>query len=120
MEEDKKHLDELISHAEEYLRTRQELAQHVLTEKIVVLGSSTTASLIIFCLAIMALVFVGIAAALFISDYMQSKYSGFLIVGAFYLLTLIVLVIKRESWLLRPIMNQLIRTIYKEKSNGQN
>jgi Putative Actinobacterial Holin-X, holin superfamily III len=114
LEEEKNHLDEFIAHAEEYLKTKQELTQAKVTEKVVVIGSSTIASLILAMLGLIALMFFSLAAAKILSEYFQKPYIGYLLVALFYLLVMLLLVFKRNKWLNKPIMNTMIKKIYQE------
>lgn len=120
MEDEKSHLTQLATHAEEYLKTRQELTQLVITEKIVMMGSSMTSSLIIVMLFIVVFFFASIGLALFISSYFDENYLGFAIVAGFFLILALVLLMMRDRWLKRPMMNIIIKNIFKEEENGQN
>ena len=48
MENSNATIDSLITHAEDYLKTRQQLSQHVVTEKVIVLSSSMITAYVLF------------------------------------------------------------------------
>jgi hypothetical protein len=109
MEEQKNHIDRLIEHGGTYLKNKQDLIQLNVTEKTVVMSSSAISSGFILAILLFALVFLGIALALWIGKAMNNQIAGFAIVGAVYLLLTIILLLAKRSIIERPIMNAMIR-----------
>jgi hypothetical protein len=114
MEEENSNLEKMLKHAEEYIKTRQELTQHIVTEKVLVISTSLASGLLLIFLFIVALLILSAAVAILLSELMNKRYIGFFIVGGFYLLLAVVLSIMKDKWLNRPMMNKIIRKIYKE------
>lgn len=109
MEEQKNHIDRLIEHGGNYLHNRQELLQHSVTEKTVVLSSSAISAGIIAAIALFSLVFLGIALAFWLGDVMNSRSAGFAVVGGFFLLLTLLILVLKKSLIERPVMNAMLR-----------
>lgn len=109
MDEQKNHIDRLIEHGGNYLHNRQELLQHSVTEKTLVLSSSAISSGVVAAIALFALVFLGIALAIWLGDLMHSTSAGFAVVGAFYFVLMLIVMLTRKSLIERPMMNAMLR-----------
>jgi hypothetical protein len=113
-------VDQLITHAEDYLKTRQQLTQHVITEKVVVLTSTLIAAYVLFALFAMAALFASLGLAQWISARMQDPFAGYWIVASAYFGMGLIGVLVRNAALKNPLMNAMVRNIYNEKNHGQN
>jgi hypothetical protein len=120
MEVSESPVDQLITHAEDYLKTRQQLTQHVITEKVVVLTSTLIAGYMLFALFAMSALFASFGLANWISARMQDPFAGYWIVaGGYFFIGLIALLV-RNAALKNPLMNAMVRNIYNEKNHGRN
>lgn len=108
-------VDQMLKHAEDYLKTRQQLTQHVVTEKVVVLTSTLVTAYILFALFAMAALFVSAGLAAWINIKTNDVLLGYWIVGGCYFLLGLLLFIFRKSLLHIPFMNAMVRNIYFEK-----
>ncbi len=118
MEQEKITIVQLLKDAEQYIHTRQRLATLRATEKAVAAGSAVTAAIVLFSIFLIAFLFASIAAAIAISDYYGKGYLGFLAISGFYLVITILLYIFRERLLKRPMMNAMIKAIFKSETSA--
>ena len=120
MEPNESPLDQIITHAEDYLKTRQQLTQHVITEKVVVLTSTLVTGYVLFTVFVLAAFFSSLGLALWISHETNDPLMGYWLVGAGYFVMGLLLVIFRKSILKTPLMNAMVKNIYNENSHGEN
>lgn len=118
MEERKNHVDRLIEHGGVYFKNKQELIQMNVAEKTVTTTASALSSGFTLAILLFALVFFGIALALWIGKVMNNQIAGFAIVGGAYLLLTFILLVAKRSIIERPIMNAMIRHNQLKSSNG--
>jgi ABC-type uncharacterized transport system fused permease/ATPase subunit len=109
--------DDLVQHVEEYIDTQRELGKLIAVEKSTVMVSSIISSLIILSFFLVMLVFLSLALAYELSEYMGRVYAGFLCVGALYLVLGIIFYLKRNSWLQSPLTNAMIKNFFKDNEN---
>ncbi len=118
MEASQSPLDQIIAHTEDYLKTRQQLAQHVVTERVVVFTSTLVMAYVLFAFFSMAAFFTSLGLVAWIAREMNDPLMGYWVVGAGYFLLGILLVIFRKSILKNPLMNAMVKNIYNEKNHG--
>jgi len=118
MEPNESPLDQIITHAEDYLKTRQQLTQHVITEKVVVLTSTLVTGYVLFAVFVLAAFFSSMGLALWISHETNDPLMGYWLVGAGYFVMGLLLVIFRKSILKTPLMNAMVKNIYNENNHG--
>ena len=114
LEQEKSSFDQLLSNAEEYIKTRQRLAKLSAVEKTVTISSSLIIGAVLFVFFTLFLVFASIAAEDYLTTVLGPPYSGPLVVSGFYLLVMLILFIGRESLLRKPIVNGMIKNIFKD------
>jgi hypothetical protein len=114
MEESKK-IDQAIDNIKEYINTRYELVTLKATDKASGIISNVASGVLILWLMLMALLLLSFAAAWYFSVVTGQRYLGFCIVGGFYLVIGIVLVIFRRSLLFKPFRNKIIEGFFKEE-----
>jgi hypothetical protein len=114
MDNEKSKVDLLIKHVGAYVETKKELLELVVVEKSSAIISSLAAALLIIFLFLLVLIFASIALAYGISQWAGQAFAGFLAVAGLYLVIAVVLVVFQERWLKTPIMNAIIRSIYKK------
>ena len=117
MEAPESPLDQIITHVEDYLKTRQQLTQHVVAEKVVVLTSTLVTAYVLFAMFAMAALFVSLGLAAWISRETDDPLMGYWMVGLGYLLLAAVMLIFRRSILKKPLMNTMVRNIYNENNH---
>jgi hypothetical protein len=118
MEEPQSPLDQLITHAEDYLKTRQQLTQHVISEKVVVLTSTLVTAYVLFTIFVLAALFGSLGLAAWIARESNDPLMGYWVVGSGYFLLGLIMVIFRKSILKAPLMNAMVKNIYNENNHG--
>ena len=118
MKEPQSPLDQIIAHTEDYLKTRQQLTQHVVSEKVVVLTSTLVTAYVLFSVFLLAAVFASLGLAGLIAREYNDPLMGYWIVGLGYFVLGFLLVIFRNSILKTPLMNAMVKNIYNEKNHG--
>jgi len=92
----------------EYLSTRIALIKLETLNKSSDIGADVVSRVIVSTAAIFSLLFVSLWLSLYLSTVLNIPYIGFLLVGAFYALVFLVLLIGRKSMLEKPIRNTII------------
>lgn len=114
IEDEKTHVENLLSHTKEYINTKMDIVKLTAIDK----GSNAISAAAVYIgLAVISfffLVFLSIGAALGISSALDSSYAGFLIVAAVYLLLGILLYAMQDKWVKTPIVNAIIKSFFKE------
>lgn len=118
MEANESSLDQFITHAEDYLKTRQQLTQHVVTEKVVVLTSTLVTGYVLFAMFTLAAFFLSLGVAAWISQQYDNPLMGYWIVGLGYVVLGLLFTAFRKSILKTPLMNAMVKNIYSENSHG--
>lgn len=112
--------EKLAEHAHEYLNTKIELLKLNAAEKSSAVLANIIAGAIVSIVVVFCLVFVSIAVALVLSNWIGHSWSGFFIVAGFYLLAGAFILTFKEQLIRLPIMNNIIRQLFKnEQGNGK-
>lgn len=118
MESPESPLDQMITHAEDYLKTRQQLTQHIISEKVVVLTSTLVTGYVLSTIFILAALFGGLGLSAWIARETNDPLMGYWTVGAGYAVLGLLMVIFRKSILTTPFMNAMVKNIYNENNHG--
>jgi hypothetical protein len=110
-------VEELADHVKDYVKTKINSVKLNAAAKTSTVISNLVAGLIVAAVFSLFIVFGSIAAALAISAWIGKLYAGFLIVAGIYLLLGMITWSSRERILRIPIMNSLIRQLFKEEEN---
>jgi len=120
MENEKTKLDDLIEHAEEYFKTKQELSKMIAAEKSSSILSAVVVNLILLSIFLLVFVFASIALAYAISQYVGQAFAGFLAVAVLYLFIGILLYVKQDKWLKTPMANAVIKNFFQSGHDDKN
>ena len=107
-----KKIEELAVDLKSYVNTNYELLKLEAAERSSVIGSGLFSSLLVMIVVIFLLLFLSIAAALYISRRFEDNYTGFLFVAGFYLLVGIILLLGRKKLLADPFRDRIIRKLF--------
>ena len=118
MEDSQSPLDQIIAHTEDYLKTRRQLTQHVISEKVVVFTSTLVTAYVLFSVFLLAAFFASLGLAGWLGREYNDPLMGYWIVGLGYFVLGFLLVIFRNSILKTPLMNEMVKNIYNEKNHG--
>lgn len=108
---DENKLDRLFGHVIECAETRIDLAAINIQDKMSEILASIASVAVVGLLMSFVLLLLSIGAALYLSDYFQSSFIGFLYVAGFYFVTAILVIITRKSLIKLPIINALLKKI---------
>ena len=106
-------MEELASHAKDYINTKIDQVKLNTAEKTSSVLANIIAGRIVAKVFIFFLVFSSIAGAYALSGWIGETYAGFLIVAGFYLLTGFVVWLGKERIIRIPVMNSIIRQLFK-------
>ena len=120
MENNPASIDTLITHAEDYLKTRQQLTQHVITEKVIVLSASMITAYVLFVFFLMAAFFASWGLAEWISQRLHDSLAGFWIVSGGYAVLGVLFLLMRNTLLKNPVMNSMVQNIYNSQDGRNN
>lgn len=109
MHDNPSHIATLLKCAEDFSKTNVELFRLKAIDKSANLLSSLLSSLLILVALIISFLILNIGVSLWIGALLGQSFYGFFIVGGFYALLSVLLVIFREKWLKYSIKNRLIK-----------
>ena len=112
MEEKKILIEELFEQTKDFVETKIALIKLKAIAKASEIFSSLISRLIIVMAIIMSIIFLSIGIAIYLGNVMGELYCGFLTVGAFYLVLVLVLLLISPS-LKKQIGNSIISAILK-------
>ena len=113
METSKTELGDFVDDLKDYIQTSAEVYKLQAIEKVAVAGSGIFINLILLIVTSMAFLFVSIAAAYLIGEWLGQTYLGFLVVAGFYVLVGMVIQFTRDKGLKDTITDSIIRSIFK-------
>lgn len=104
-------VDRLVGNVIECAETRIDLMAINIQDKVTeVLASMASVAVIMLLLGLVVLL-LSIGAAMYVSEYFNSSFIGFLYVGAFYFVVALVIFFARKSLIKLPIINALLKKI---------
>lgn len=115
MQETFSKVEDLVVHVKEYIDNRIASVKLSAAEKSSRLLANTIAVAVSLIIFVFFIVFAGISAAYAFAKLTGEYYWGFLIVAGIYLLIGIIVWLSREKILRLPIMNAMLRQLFKEE-----
>ena len=103
--------EDLLRHAADFVETFYEKTVLTLTSKTVKSGSSLINGLLVLALSLIVFFFLNFALGWWLGQVLDSRALGFLILGGFYLLILIILIAARKSFV-NLFRNMLTKLFY--------
>jgi hypothetical protein len=113
MEEHHK-IEEAVDNIREHINTRYELVVLKASERLSGLGAALISGFLIAFISVFSFVLLSFAGAFYISYLMNDQYSGFLIVGGFYLVLGAGMAVFRKKLLFQPLRDKMIKEFFKE------
>lgn len=117
MPEENNSIENLIEHAENYLKTKQELSKLIALEKGSTIAAKAISIIIVFSFLLFFFVFASIALGWFVAELTGRTSLGFLIVAGLYLLIALLLYANRKKWLETPFINSFIKSYFESKTH---
>lgn len=112
--------ENLVEHTHDYINTKIELLKLSTAEKSSAILANIIAGAIVTIVMVFFLVFASITIAIVIGSWLDNMWLGFLLVAGFYLLAGIVVWSFKEQLIRLPIMNNIIRQLFKtDDTNGK-
>ncbi|WP_026902705.1 phage holin family protein [Pedobacter glucosidilyticus] len=108
-------MEELIEKIKEHLHTRMKLAKLTLVEKGVLLFANLITDGLVIIFLVLAFLFVSLAFGFYISELLGNSYGGFFLVSLFYFLIAVIVYAIKDKYLEKPIVNNMIRKIFKKQ-----
>ncbi len=113
--EDRKELiEEIFEKAEDYLKTNLQLIKLKATDKVAGVVSNLVSQIAIVMLGFLFLLMLSIGIAFWIGLALGQTYYGFMIVAGFYLLLTMIVIIFKKELIKNPISNSIISQAIKE------
>ncbi|MDD4847737.1 MAG: phage holin family protein [Bacteroidales bacterium] len=109
-----------IKDSKEYLKTRYDLLKLELLEKMSKILALIVMIFIALVLILTALAYFSLALVVWMENFFGSLLPGFLIVGGFFLLLLIVIYCLRTKLFLNPLIGVLSGILFEEKREEDN
>jgi hypothetical protein len=103
--------EDLLKHAADYVETFYERTVLTLTSKTVKSGASLINGLLVLVLGLIVFFFLNFALAWWLGQVLDSRALGFLVLGGFYLLVLIIMIAARKTFL-NLFRNMLTKLFY--------
>lgn len=104
-------IGELVEAVKKYVGHQSEYLKLDISEKIVRLITALLVSAVIVVLLLIALIYLSFAAAFALATCIGNIVGAFAIVGAFYLVVLLLVVLFRHQWIEKPLVRFLASMI---------
>ena len=108
----KNRIEELVNHTSDLGETAFKLARINAYRKTADLSAQFLFRTIISVVAACIILFSSIAAALWLGDLTHSRVTGFLLVGAFYFLLLLLVLVLKNKLLMPFLRNRVVKKLY--------
>lgn len=106
-------IEELTDTVKEYINTRVESVKLTVAEKTSIVIANVVAGMAVAVVFLFFIIFAGTALAFGLGEWIGKTWAGFLIVASLYLLVGIVVWTAREKIIRLPIMNALIKQLFR-------
>ncbi len=111
--------EEFTDHVKDYINTRIELIKLQVAEKTSKILAGLIAGLIVSVIFLLFFLFVNIAIAYLLGEWIGKIWAGFLIVSGLYLFLGILIWTGRNKLIRIPIMNKMIETLFKNENEDE-
>jgi hypothetical protein len=105
-------IEELSESLKKYMNTNYELIKYEAVERSSVIGSSMFSSLLVGLVSVLFVLFISLGISFYLSAYLGNTYAGFIIVGGFYLLFGLILMLSKKQLIERPMRDKIIRKVF--------
>jgi len=118
MEELKK-VEDLFDHAREYVNIRVDEAKLAIAERVSAVMAMVIATAVVNVIFLLSLIFASAAGAFALGLWLKSYWLGFLLVAGGYLLAGLLVWAAKEKLIRAPIMNAIIRQLFKKDDDNE-
>ena len=109
---DREEQDGIIDAVGDMVETYSCLIKVRMVESAAIGGSVSVVGVLLFIVSIFVLLFTGLGAAWWIGDAMENMKAGFFIVGGFYLLIMVTVLLTAGTLILPWLRNLIVRKFY--------
>ncbi len=109
MEKQTNSVETLLEKTADYLETRMELLKLRAVDKVSDVASSMASRLMMAMVIGLLLLILNMGIAFWIGDMLGKMYYGFFLLGAFYLLIVVLFYFFRSKWIKKPLQDSLIK-----------
>ena len=114
-----KGVEELIKKIKEYFDIRIKLVRLTLTEKCVLIFAGLITNGIVVIFLILAFLLISLGLGFYLSELFGNSYAGFFIMAIFYFILSLVIYLTKEKYLEKPIVETMIKKIFKDEEEGK-
>ena len=107
-------IENLAGSVKEYVNTRIESVKLNAAEKSSAVIANAIAGVVVAVVILFAMGLASVALSIVLGLWIGNLWAGFLVVASIYLLIGLVAWAAREKWIRLPVMNALIRQLFKE------
>ena len=104
---------ETAEYAKQYTQLQLDYLRLETAERVAKVGSTLIAGLVLAALAMMALLMLTLAAAVYLGQYWDSYVKAFLCIAGFYAALGLLVLMFKERWLTNPILTSMIKSFFK-------
>lgn len=104
-------MEEISSHIKETIHINYELVKLQAFEKLAGIGAGFLGTLVLAVLAFLSVIFLSFWVANCLSEFLNWNHIGLAIVGAFYLVVYLFLLLLKSKCLINPVRNKFIRML---------
>jgi hypothetical protein len=116
-EEVKATAESLTEHVSDYVETYAKLAVVKVTEKATDVASMSLTAILLVFLSMLVLFFCGVGASIWLGESIDNMKVGFFIVGAAFLVSVLLVFLLRKKIIFPFVGNQIIRKVYEDHSH---
>lgn len=110
--------EEFIDHLKEYVNNRVAAVKMQTAETTSQVLSNMIAMAVVAAIVFVFIIFMSMGAAYALSSVIGETHTGFLIVGAIWLIIAIIIWISREKILRVPLMNKMLHQMFKDEKDS--
>lgn len=114
MEEQKKSAEKIVDAAADLVETYRNLITVRIVEQTSLGASVSIVGILLLLVVVFVLLFIGVGLAWWAGETLDNMKAGFFIVGGFYALVLLVMLLTARKVILPNIRNLLIKKIYEQ------
>lgn len=103
----------------EYIQLRLQLLKIETAENTAKVAAFLISTLILVVIGFFCLLFMSIVAGFYFSELLGSTFYGFGIIGGIYLLLFLILLLVKNLFIKRPVMNSVIRLFFNQHETNQ-
>ena len=115
--EDIKKVEDLFDHAREYVNIRIDEVKLAVAERVSAVMAMVIATAVVNIIFLLCLVFASAAGAFALGVWLKSYWLGFLVVAGLYFLAGLLVWAAKERLIRAPIMNAIIRQLFKNNED---